>query len=41
MDRLMDGITILLILWIVFIFWLFDGLNMTIVLIDFIWTKVS
>ena len=37
----MDGITILLILWFVFIFWLFDGLNMTIVLIDFIWTKVS
>ena len=37
----LDGATLILIIYVVLIFWIFDGFYILLRLLDFIWIKVS
>ena len=37
----LDGATLILIIYVAFMFWVFDGFYILIRLLDFIWIKVS
>jgi len=40
LDSLLDGFTLFLILYGSFMFWIFDGFNMLMFILDFVWTRV-